>query len=135
MRNFRELEIWSLSRSISLNVYKITSQMPKEEVYGLTSQMRRAAVSIPSNIAEGCSRNSNKEFIRFLEIAIGSSFELETQLMISTDLDFLNKDQVEPLVTDINTLQVKINAFIKSVKNFLDDGITKYQIPNTKYLS
>lgn len=118
MRNFRELEIWSLSRTISLDIYRVTTQMPKEEVYGLTSQMRRAAVSIPSNIAEGCSRNSNKEFIRFLEIAIGSSFELETQLMISADLGFLKKDQVEPLVSEINTLQVKINAFIKSVKSY-----------------
>lgn len=107
-----------MGRTISINIYKVTSEMPKEEVYGLTSQMRRAAISIPSNIAEGCSRNSNKEFTRFLEIAIGSSFELETQLMISVDLDFLKTDKVEPLISEISTLQIKINAFIKSVKSF-----------------
>lgn len=118
MRNFRELQIWQEGKSFAIDIYRITRQMPKEEVYGLTSQMRRAAVSISSNIAEGCSRNSNKEFIRFLEIAIGSSFELETQLIISCELEFLKEDEVEKLIESVNSLQMRINAFIKSVKTF-----------------
>ncbi|MEP1094972.1 MAG: four helix bundle protein [Cyclobacteriaceae bacterium] len=118
MRRFKDLEIWTLSKSISVEVYQKTKEFPKEEIYGLTSQMRRAAISIPSNISEGCSRNSNKEFVRFLEIAIGSSFELETQLTISMELGFLRKEEGEELILEINRLQSKINSFIKSVKNF-----------------
>ncbi|MEP5614020.1 MAG: four helix bundle protein [Cyclobacteriaceae bacterium] len=118
MRNFRDLEIWTLSRSIAVGTYQKTKKFPREEVYGLTSQMRRAAISVPSNISEGCSRNSNKEFIRFLEIAIGSSFELETQLSISLELGFLKREEAEELILEVYRLQSKINSFIKSVKNF-----------------
>lgn len=118
MRQFKELEIWQLGQSLTIDIYKVTIKMPKEEVYGLTSQMRRASVSIPSNIAEGCSRNSNKEFNRFLEIAIGSSFELETQLIISQELGLLPQDEVQKILQSLSILQPKINAFIQSVKNF-----------------
>ncbi|MFK7952161.1 MAG: four helix bundle protein [Ekhidna sp.] len=118
MRNFRELEIWSLGKRLTTEIYQLTSDLPKSEIYGLTSQMRRAAVSIPSNIAEGCSRNSNKEFIRFLEIAIGSSFELETQLIISEELEFLSQNEVQGLLRSLSILQPKINSFIQSVKKF-----------------
>jgi len=90
--------------------------MPKDEMYGLTSQMRRASVSIPSNIAEGCSRSSNKEFGRFLEISLGSAFELETQLTISEELDFLKKVEVERVIDKLNLVQRKMNSFLQSVK-------------------
>ncbi len=121
MRKFKELEIWDLGKSLCIKIYEATKEMPKEEVFGLTSQMRRAAISIPSNIAEGASRNSNKEFARFLEIAIGSAFELETQIIICLELNFLKSDVVENLKDQLNTIQQKTNAFINSVKKFEND--------------
>ncbi|MEQ8581132.1 MAG: four helix bundle protein [Marinoscillum sp.] len=118
MRKFKDLEIWILAKSVALDTYKVTKQMPLEEQFGFTSQMRRAAVSIPSNISEGCSRSSNKEFVRFLEIAIGSAFELETQLILSLDLKYIKEEDALQLIDLLNQLQLKINAFIKSVKKF-----------------
>jgi four helix bundle protein len=85
MRNFRDLEIWKEAMSITTVVYILTKSFPKEELYGLSSQLRRAAVSVPSNIAEGC-RGSNKELKQYINIAMGSSFEIETQLMIAQNL-------------------------------------------------
>jgi S23 ribosomal protein. len=82
MRNFRNLEIWKEGITLVKLIYKLANELPNEEKYGLRSQITRAAVSVPSNIAEGCSRNSEVEFKRFLEIAIGSLFELETQLVL-----------------------------------------------------
>ena len=89
MHQFKELEIWKRSRLFCSQIYTITSKFPNDEKFGLTNQLRRAAISIPSNIAEGSSRNSNKDFARFLEIAIGSAYEIETQLLIAFDLDFI----------------------------------------------
>jgi len=85
MHNLQELKIWQKAINLSIGVYEITSNFPKEEKYGLISQIRRSAVSIPSNIAEGAGRNSNKEFVHFLSIANGSAFELQTQLIISNN--------------------------------------------------
>ena len=90
MKTHKDLEVWKISRQYVSVLYKLTSSFPKEERYGLTSQIRRSAISIPSNIAEGCGRRSNKELIRFLYIAMGSLSELETQLLIAGDLDFCN---------------------------------------------
>lgn len=118
MRKFKNLEIWNLGKSVALATYKITRQMPPEELYGLTSQMRRAAISIPSNIAEGCSRSSNKDFARFLEISIGSAFELETQVILSLELAYIENEEAIQLMDQLGQLQLKINAFIKSVKKF-----------------
>lgn len=100
---------------ISLLIYKITNGFPNEEKYGLTSQIRRCAVSIPSNIAEGSSRNSNKEFARFLSISIGSSFELETQLMLSKELNFISESDFNSLEINLNEIQKMLNSFIKSL--------------------
>jgi four helix bundle protein len=118
MRKFKDLEVWNLGKSISLEVYKLTIEMPREEIYGLTSQIRRCSISIPSNIAEGCSRNSNKDFVRFLEISIGSAFELETQLILSIELGFIDKENTIKLIEQLNILQQKINSLIISVKKF-----------------
>jgi four helix bundle protein len=90
---FKELQIWQRSRVFCSSIYEITSNFPDNEKFGITNQLRRASVSIPSNIAEGSSRNSNKDFARFLQISIGSAYEIETQLLISADLKFiLDKD-------------------------------------------
>ena len=118
MRNFRELDIWKVSMGMSKVVFQLAKQFPNHEQYSLISQINRSTVSIPSNIAEGCSRSSNKEFIRFLEIAMGSSYELETQLLLSFELTYLSKVELENLLSKLSELLKKINAFIKSVKKF-----------------
>lgn len=88
MRNFYDYEIWQKSIAITKAIYTLTKKLPESEKYGLLSQMRRAAVSISSNIAEGSSRSSDKDFARFLEISIGSSFELETQVIIGKEISY-----------------------------------------------
>ncbi|MCV9926142.1 four helix bundle protein [Flavobacterium sp. LS1R49] len=92
MHQFKELGIWKKSRLLCSKIYNVTATFPSEEKFGITNQLRRASVSIPSNIAEGSSRNSNKDFARFLEIAIGSAYEVETQLLISSDLGFITEE-------------------------------------------
>ena len=92
MRNFRTLDIWKNGITIVKQIYILSQQLPTEEKFGLRSQITRAAISIPSSIAEGCSRNSEVEFKRFLEIAMGSLFEVETQLIISQKLEFISEE-------------------------------------------
>jgi four helix bundle protein len=108
MRDFKKYDIWQLSHSLTLEVYKITSNFPKEEIYGLSSQIRRAVSSIPTNISEGCGRNSDKEFNQFLNIALGSANETEYLLILSRDLNYLNKEAFENLEKEINTIKSKI---------------------------
>ena len=109
--NFKELQIWQKSRVLVKDVYKLTSDFPQSEIYGLTSQMRRATVSIPSNIAEGSGRKTNKEFSRFLEIAYSSALELETQLYLSFDLEFIIESVLEEFLVKIDELQKMISSF------------------------
>src|SRR6187401_1440650 len=94
VRNYRELKVWQHSIELSASIYQLTSGFPKEELYGLTSQMRRAAVSIPSNIAEGHSRESTKEYLHHLSFALGSLAELETQLVIAERLKYVSPNLV-----------------------------------------
>jgi four helix bundle protein len=117
MRDFRKLDVWHNSMDIVQYTYKLLSQFPDKERFGLISQMSRCAVSIPSNIAEGCSRSSQVEFLRFLEIALGSAFELETQLIISFKLGYIPDVEYDNLVEKLNLLQKRINALRQSVKN------------------
>lgn len=102
MRNFRKLEIWIQGIELVKKVYELADKLPSNEKFGLRSQITRAAVSVPSNIAEGCSRNSEIEFKRFLEIAIGSLFELETQIIIIEELRLINDEEVKDLFDLIN---------------------------------
>jgi four helix bundle protein len=115
MHNFRELKIWNSGMNLVKHTYQITSAFPMEEKFGLSSQMNRSAVSIPSNIAEGSSRSSNKDFNRFLEIAIGSSFELETQLLLAKELGFVSNQKFAKTITQLNELQKMIVGFKKSI--------------------
>lgn len=117
MRNFRELLIWQKGIEIVIAVYQLTVFLPKDEKYGLKSQLQRVAVSIPSNIAEGCSRNSERDFKRFLEIAIGSAYELETQLTITEKVNLVLKEKVTPILLLLTEEQKMINSFISSVRN------------------
>ncbi|MCG8379465.1 MAG: four helix bundle protein, partial [Proteobacteria bacterium] len=102
IRNFRDLEVWKLGKTIVKDVYGITAYFPKSEMYGLVSQMRRASISIPSNIAEGFNRYHNKEYRQFLYIALGSCAEFETQLEIATELGFLKLKPKDEIIEKIN---------------------------------
>jgi len=119
MHNLKELKIWNKAIDLAVNVYKATSTFPSDERFGLISQSRRAAVSIPSNIAEGAGRNSNKEFGHFLGIANGSSYELQTQLIISNRLSLLDADLTNELVDQITELKKMNYAFQQTLKNGL----------------
>lgn len=113
MTTHKDLDIWKIGLELVEEVYRITGGFPKEEIYGITSQLRRAAVSIPSNIAEGAARNSKKEFLQYLYIALGSLAELETQIVISERLGFLAQDI---LSETIEKLRRKLLNFIKYLK-------------------
>jgi four helix bundle protein len=116
MRNFRDLRIWQKGMEIVREVYRLTPLLPDEEKYGLKSQLQRAAVSISSNIAEGCSRDSERDFKWFLHIAIGSAYERETQLTISQQLDLIPKNKVESILLLLSEEQKMINSFISAIK-------------------
>jgi len=117
IKSYRDLQVWQLGKELAVSIYKTTSVFPKEEMYGIVSQMRRAAVSIPSNIAEGHSRHSTKDYIHFISIAIGSLAELETQLTICCELQFLNQDAAAQLQQIIVLLQKKLHTLRTKLKN------------------
>ncbi|REG88174.1 four helix bundle protein [Winogradskyella sediminis] len=108
---FKELQIWKRSRLFCSEIYAITSKFPDSEKFGLTNQLRRASVSIPSNIAEGSSRNSNKGFARFLQISIGSAYEIETQLLISADLNFILDNELQSCLSELGEIIKMISKF------------------------
>jgi len=116
MRDFRKLEVRKDSIQLVVKVYSITRKFPDTEKFELTSQMNRSAISIPSNIAEGCSRSSTIEFSRFLEIALGSSFELETLLEIVKLINLIENETFEKIFTILNLLQKRINAMKSSIR-------------------
>ena len=109
----KDLDVWKAAMELAKLVYLITSKFPKEELYGLTQQIRRSAVSIPSNIAEGAARNSRKEFIQFLHISLGSLAELETQLLLSEKLGFLKIKEIENDVERIRKMLIGLIKYLK----------------------
>lgn len=112
----KDLDVWKKSIELVTVIYDITKQFPKEEMFGLVSQMRRAAISIPSNIAEGATRNSKKEFKQFLYIALASASELETQIIIAKNLNYIDKELEQNLVLELNTISRMLQGLIKSIK-------------------
>lgn len=116
MHNYKDLNIWKNSLAIAIDVYYLSSYFPKEENFGLTSQIRRSAVSVPSNIAEGSSRSSSKDFNRFLEIAMGSSFELQTQLEISKAVLDIDYEKADLLNDKISENQKMIRGFMQKIQ-------------------
>ena len=114
MKTHKDLDVWIKSMELVTDIYKITKQFPKEEMYGLTNQIRRAAVSIPSNIAEGAARNSDKEFIQFLYIALGSTVEVETQIMISQNLKYI--EEIPEILENITSIKQMLLGLIKHLK-------------------
>ena len=112
-----KLDVWKRSLDFVTKIYKLTGQFPNEEKFGLVSQMRRAAVSIPSNISEGAARNSRKEFMNFLHIAQGSTAELETQLLIGRNLEYIDIEQLEPLLQELDEISMMIIGLQRSLKD------------------
>ena len=108
MRDFHNLLIWERSHQLTLDIYKVSQSFPKEELFGLASQIRRAVSSVPTNIAEGCGRDSNKDFAHFLQIAIGSASEVEYELLLAHDLQYINKDEYERLANEVVAIRKMI---------------------------
>jgi len=116
MHRFKELKVWQKGRELVKDIYKTTHNFPEDELFGITSQMRRSAISIPANIAEGCGRNTGNDLNRFLDIANGSSFELETLVILCLDLDFISQNEFEFFDAKLNEIQRMIYGFKKSTQ-------------------
>jgi len=115
MHNIRKLKIWNDSIDLCVDVYEALANMPNDERYGLSSQIKRSAVSIPSNIAEGAGRDTNPQFSHFLNIAYGSSYELQTQLIISERLNFISPEVNESLLSKLNEVQKMVYVFKENI--------------------
>ena len=115
MRDFRELKVWQKAHSFALNIYRQTQEFPTEERFGLTIQLRRAAASVASNIAEGCGRDGERELARFLSIAAGSATESEYQLLLARDLGYIPDELHRQLDMQVNEVKRMLNAFIQTL--------------------
>lgn len=115
MKNFRDLKVWEKSHKVALKVYGLTKSFPKEEMYGLVSQMRRSASSIPTNIAEGCGRGSDSQFAYFLNIALGSASELEYQLILSSDLKLISDENSKEILKELIEVKKMLTKLYKAV--------------------
>jgi four helix bundle protein len=115
MRNFRNWNVWNEGIQFVKEIYELCGTFPENEKFGIISQLQRASVSIPTNIAEGAGRQSEKDFKRFLYISLGSSFEVETLLTISKDLGFLSDESQNKLFSDLNIIQKRLNSFISKL--------------------
>jgi len=116
VKEFRELHIWQRSHALTLAIYRATRAFPKEELFGLTSQLRRACASIPANIAEGCGRDGDAELKRFLNIALGSACEVDYHLLLATELGYLNASDASELAAEIMELRRMLGAFVQKLK-------------------
>lgn len=115
MKDFKNLKVWQKAHALVLSVYKVTSHFPRSELYGLINQIRLSCVSIPANIAEGCGRNSDADFARFLQIALGSASELEYHLILSQDLGFINSEHYTMLDNEVIEIKRMLSGFIKKL--------------------
>jgi four helix bundle protein len=116
MSTFRDLLIWQKSMILVTEVYQLTNSFPKEEIYGLSSQIRRSSISIPSNIAEGYGRDGNKDYLKFLNIAIASLFEMQTQLEISFNLKYITEIQFNKIHEESREIERMISSFTRKIK-------------------
>lgn len=117
MQNYKELKVWEKAHAFTLSVYEITKLFPKEELYSLTNQIRRASASIPANIAEGCGKNSQLEFAHFLNISLGSANETEYFLLLSKDLNYLLAEKHIELENKINEIKAMLISLINKVRS------------------
>ena len=116
MQDFRKLQVWEKSHNLTVRIYDLTSQFPREEMYGFTSQIRRACASIPTNIAEGCGRESSADFARFLQIAMGSASETEYLIFLAHDLKYLNTDEYTELMDTTIGVKKMLTALLKKLR-------------------
>ena len=116
MQDFRDLKVWGKAHQLTLGVYKASATFPKDELYGLTSQIRRSSVSVPSNIAEGCGRSGDPEFARFVQIAMGSASELEYQLLLAHDLGFMNSTKHKTLENQVIEVKRMLSVLLQKLR-------------------
>ena len=116
MKDFRKLSVWGKAHSLVIEVYKITADFPKDELFGLTSQIRRAAASIPANIAEGCGRDSDSDLARFIQMALGSASELEYHLLLAHDLNLINDASYASLNIRVIELKRMLTSLIQKLR-------------------
>ncbi|MBE0516899.1 MAG: four helix bundle protein [Methanophagales archaeon] len=117
MNSYQDLEVWKKAMELVTDIYKVTQTFPKEELYSMTNQLRRASVSVPANIAEGWGRGTTKEYMQFLRIARGSLLEVETLMTISRNLGYVNAQIQEPILQKILEISKMVNALINSLKH------------------
>lgn len=126
MQDFRKLPVWKRSHELTPMLYQVAAAFPRDEVYGLTSQIKRSAASVPTNIAEGCGREGGAEFSRFLQIAFGSASELEYQLLLAHDLGFLADESYEDMAREVTEIKRMLTALIQRVRSSsfrVSDGV------------
>ncbi|MBC8869398.1 MAG: four helix bundle protein [Planctomycetes bacterium] len=116
MKDFRQLKVWEKAHQLTLTVYRVTKALPPDERFGLTSQIRRAAASVPSNIAEGCGRNSDAELARFMEIAMGSASEVEYQILLARDLEYVATPEHEDIHGRVCEVKRMLASFIQKLR-------------------
>ena len=125
MKDFRTLKVWGKAHTLTLAIYNATEKFPKHELYALTNQIQRAAVSVPTNIAEGCGKDSDAELKRYFVIAMGSSSELEYLLLLARDLKYLPEDRHQILNRDLTEVRRMLNSFIQKLKTSTSPHTTK----------
>ena len=125
MRNYRDLKVWEKAHGLTLSVYRVTRRFPSDERFGLTSQIRRSASSIPANLAEGCGRRSDGEMSRFIQIAMGSGAELSYHLLLSRDLGFLSQEDFSSLAGELDEILRMLSALSVRLKSSSQSGILR----------
>jgi four helix bundle protein len=120
MRNYRDLQVWKKAHDLTLELYRVSQRFPKEEIYGITGQLRRAAVSIGANVAEGCGRRTRGELARFVRIALGSASELDYHLLLSHDLGFMAADEFTHASSALTEVRKMLTSFLNSVEEQIE---------------
>ncbi len=120
MRNYRDLQVWSKAHSLTLELYRVSQKFPREELYGITGQLRRAAVSIGANLAEGCGRRTSSELARFVRIVLGSASELDYHLLLCRDLGFMSSDDFTSSTAKLTEVRKMLTSFLSSVEEQIE---------------
>jgi four helix bundle protein len=120
MRNYRDLQVWDKAHSLTLELYRVSRQFPRDEIYGITGQLRRASVSIGANLAEGCGRRTSNELARFVRIALGSASELDYHLLLSRDLGFMTGDDFASASARLTEVRKMLTSFLQSVEEQIE---------------
>lgn len=120
MRNYRDLQVWNKAHNLTLELYRLSQRFPREELYGITGQLRRAAVSIGANLAEGCGRRTSAELARFVRIALGSASELDYHLLLARDLEFMSSDDFNRTEKHLTEVRKMLTSFLNSVEEQIE---------------